>query len=242
VRSEGSVNCFLLCAVVAQQTRRLARLMPDRQTPELITIALKNCAHHEIELDVDAGAPEVVRQQATQIGLQTRHLDAAVASIGKVSERSQIADSVLATDGQGMAEGGVADQPSILSDSAIDTHLSVGSRIVPFDSGRNLPSVQRKHSMSTDGMDSIRLRQLRAIAENLWTQANRHRDNNNYLVAYALYGRALRVAQEIRAPEHDTDSLITRIRTDQQAVFEMLRSGENGLEKSPLEKAQKVGR
>ena len=96
--------------------------------------------------------------------------------------------------------------------------------------------------MSTDGMDPIRIRQLRAIAENLWTQANRHRDNNNYLVAYALYGRALRVAQEIRAPEHDTDSLITRIRTDQQAVFEMLRSGENGLEKSPSEKAQKVGR
>jgi len=97
--------------------------------------------------------------------------------------------------------------------------------------------------MSTDGMDPIRLRQLRAIAENLCTQANRHRDNNNYLVAYALYGRALCVAQEIRTPEHDTDSLVTRIRTDQQAVFEMLRrSGQNCLEKSPLEKAQKVGR
>jgi len=37
-------------------------MMRDRQTPELITIALKNCAHHELELDVDAGAPEVVRQ------------------------------------------------------------------------------------------------------------------------------------------------------------------------------------
>jgi hypothetical protein len=95
VRSEGSVNCFLLRAVVANQTRHLARLMPDRQTPELITIALKNCAYHELELDVDAGAPEVVRQQATKIGLLTRHLDAAVASIGKVSERIQIADAVL---------------------------------------------------------------------------------------------------------------------------------------------------
>ncbi len=241
MRSEGSVNCFLLCAVVAQQTRRLARLMPDRQTPELITIALKNCAQHELELDVDAGAPEVVRQQATQIGLLTRHLQPTIAS-RELSERSQIADAVLATDGQDMAEGGVADQPSILSDSAIDTHLSVGSRIDSHDSDRNLPSVQRKHSMSTDGMDPIRIRQLRAIAENICTQANRHRDNNNYLVAYALYGRALCVAQEIRTSEHDTDSLITRIRTDQQAVFEMLRSGENCLEKSPLEKAQKVGR
>jgi len=216
-------------------------MMPDRQTPELITIALKNCAQHELELDVDAGAPEVVRQEAMQIGRLTRHPEP-VASSRDMSERSQIGEAVLARVGQDMAEGGAADQPSILSYSAIDTHLSVGSRINSLDSDRNLPSVQRKHSMSTDGMDPIRLRQLRAIAENLCTQANRHRDNNNYLVAHALYGRALSVALEIRTPEHDADSLITRIRTDQQAVFEMLRSGENCLEKSPLEKAQKVGR
>src|SRR6266566_5017206 len=196
----------------------------------------------KLELDVDAGTPEVVRQQATQIGLLTRHLESTVASSRERSERSQIANAVLAMDGQDMAEGGVADQPSILSDRAIDTHLSVGSRINSLDSDRNLPSVQRKHSMSTDGMDPIRLRQLRAIAGNLCTQANRHRDNNNYLVAHALYGRALSVALEIRTPEHDSNSLVTRIRTDQQAVFEMLRSGENCLEKSPLEKAQKVGR
>ena len=241
MRSEGRVNSFLLCAVVAKQTRRLGQMMPDRQTPELIIIALKNCAYHELGLDVDAATPEVVRQQATQIGLLARHLEPGVAS-RELSERSPIANAVLAMDGQDMAEGGVADQPSILSDRAIDTHLSVGSRISSLDSDRNLPSVQRKHSMSTDGMDPIRIRQLRAIAENLCTQANRHRDNNNYLVAHALYGRALSVALEIRTPEHDTDSLITRIRTDQQAVFEMLRSGENCLEKSPLEKAQKVGR
>ena len=96
--------------------------------------------------------------------------------------------------------------------------------------------------MSTNGMDPIRVRQLRAIAENLCTLAKRHRDDNNYLVAYALYGRALGVAQEIHTHERDTDALVTRIRTDQQVVFEMLCSGENCLEKSPLEKAQKVGR
>ena len=96
--------------------------------------------------------------------------------------------------------------------------------------------------MSTNGMDPIRLRQLKAIAENLCTQANRHRDNNNYIVAYALYSRALDVAQEIHTPEHDTDSLVTRIRTCQQAVFEMVRSGEKCLEESPLEKAEKAGR
>ncbi len=246
MRSEGAVNCFLLCTVVAKQTRRLGRLMPDRQTPELISVALKNCAQHELELDVDAGAPEVVRQEAMQIGQigrLARHLEPAVASSRELSERSRIADAVLATDGQGRAEGGVADEPSILSDSAIDTHLSVGSRIDSLDSHRNLHGVQRKHSMSnSDSMDPIRLRQLRAIAENLCTQANRHRDNNNYLVAYALYGRALSVAREIHTPEQDGNVLLTRIRTDQQAVFEMLRSGENCLEKSLLEKAQKVGR
>ena len=242
MRSEGAVNCFLLCAVVAKQTRRLGRLMPDRQTPELITIALKNCAHHELEIDVDAGAPEVVRREAMEIGPLTRHLEPAVASIRELSERSQVADAVWANEGQDAAEAGAADEQFILSESATGTHLSVGSLINPIDPHRNLRGVQRKHSMSTNGVDPIRLRQLRAIAENLCTLANRHRDNNNYLVAYALYGRALCVAKEIHTLERDTDSLVTRIRTDQQAVFEMLSSGENCLKKSSLEKAQKVGR
>ena len=93
-----------------------------------------------------------------------------------------------------------------------------------------------------NGVDPIHLRQLRAIAENLCTLANRHRENHNYIVAHALYGRALAVAQEIHIPEHDENVLATRIRTDQQAVFEMLRFGESGLDKPPFEKAQKVGR
>jgi hypothetical protein len=237
------MNCFLLCAIVAKQTRRLGRLLPDRQTPELITIALKNCAHHELKLEVDAGAPEVVRQEAMQIGRLAHHLEPVAASRGELWERSQIAHAVLVTDGKDGAEGGAADEPSILSESALDTHFSVGSRIDSLDSGRNLHGVQRKRSMSTDGMDPIRLRQLRAIAENLCTHANKHRDHNNYLVAYALYGRALLVAQEIHTPDNDGGVLVTRIRTHQQAVFEMLRSGESALERASPEKAPvKLGR
>jgi hypothetical protein len=95
---------------------------------------------------------------------------------------------------------------------------------------------------NSNRVDPIHLRQLRAMAENLCTLANRHRVNHNYVVAYALYGRALSVAQEIHTSENDGNVLVTRIRTDQQAVFEMLRSGESGLEKPPLEKVQKVGR
>ncbi len=94
----------------------------------------------------------------------------------------------------------------------------------------------------SNGVDPMQVRQLRAMAENLCTQANHHRENQNYLVAYGLYGRALSVAQEIPTSEHDENTLVARIRTDQQAVFERLRSAENGLKKTPLEKAQKVGR
>lgn len=93
-----------------------------------------------------------------------------------------------------------------------------------------------------NGMDPTRIRQLRAMAENLCFLANRHRENQNYVVAHALYGRALSVAQEIHTPDNEGSTLVTLIRKDQQAVFELLRSRESGLEKPPIEKAQKVGR
>jgi hypothetical protein len=44
LKRQGSVNSFILCTVLAKQTRRLGRLMPDRRVPELIRMALKNCA------------------------------------------------------------------------------------------------------------------------------------------------------------------------------------------------------
>jgi hypothetical protein len=240
---EGRVNSFLLCTVVAKQTRRLGRLMPDRRIPELITIAMKNCADYEVAFDVEAGVPEIVREEAMEIGWLTKRPEPAVTSSPRPWERSQIADAVSASGGQGATEGEPAVQASLLSEGVMGAHLSVGSRVASSDFRRNLHSVQRKHSMSnSNGVDPIHLRQLRAIAENLCTLANRHRENHNYVVAHALYGRALSVAQEIHTPENDGNVLVARIRTDQQAVFEMLRSGESGLEKPPLEKAQKVGR
>jgi len=69
---EGQVNSFLLCTVLAKQTRRLERLMPDRRIPELIMLALTNCADYELALDVDAGVPGVVREEAMQLGRLTR--------------------------------------------------------------------------------------------------------------------------------------------------------------------------
>ena len=244
---EGRVNSFLLCTVLAKQTRRLGRMMPDRHIPELITIALKNCADYELTLDVDAGVPEVVREEAMQIGRLTRRPEPAVTSTVTSSpgrwERSQIAAVVPARGGQRATGGEPVDKAPLFGEGAIGACLPMGSRVDSRDFLRNLNTSQRKHSMSSsNGVDPIHLRQLRAMAENLCTLANRHRENHNYVVAYALYGRALSVAQEIHTPENDGNVLVTRIRTDQQAVFEILRSGESGREKPPLEKAQKVGR
>ena len=87
---------------------------------------------------------------------------------------------------------------------------------------------------NSNGVYPLRLRQLRAIAENLCMLADRHREDHNYVVAYALYTRALSVAQQIHIPENDGNVLVARIRTDQQAVFDLLRIGESGLEKSSL--------
>ncbi len=239
---EGPVNCFLLCTVLAKQTRRLERLMPDRRIPELITLALKNCVDYDLTLDIDVGVPEVVRAEAMQIGRLTRRPELAVASRTGPWERSQVADAVSTSGGQGATESGPADDAPLFGKDAIGAHLSGSSRVDFPDFRRNLHSVQRKHSMSnSNGVDPIHLRQLRAMAENLCTLANRHRENRNYVVAHALYGRALSVAQEIHTPGNDGNILVTRIRADQQAVFEMLRSGKSGLERPPLEKAQKVG-
>lgn len=234
---EAPVNSFLLCTVLAKQTRRLGRLMPDRGIPELITIALKNCADYELALELGPGVPEVVRDRAMQ-----RRAEPSVASSPGHPERSWFADAVSAA-AQGAGSREPAREASLPGESSVDAHLSVGSTIDFSDFHRDLSSVQRKHSMSnSNGMDLTRVRQLRAMAENLCTLASRHRENHNYVVAHALYGRALSTAQEIQVPENDANALVTRIQKDQQAVFEMLRSGENGPEKAALEKAKEVGR
>ena len=44
------------------------------------------------------------------------------------------------------------------------------------------------------GLDSLRRKQWLAFAGNLYALANRHRENHNYGVANALYGRALEAA------------------------------------------------
>jgi len=236
------VNAFLLCIVLARQTRRLGRLLPDRRIAELIAIAMKNCADYDLALDLGTGVPEVVRAEAMQIGRLTRRPEPPIASSPARTEGSRYTD-VISAPAQSAAEADLACEPPLLDESATVSHISVGGAVDSPDFRRELSSVQRKHSMSkSNGGDLNRVRQLRAMAENLCTLSNRHRENHNYVVAHALYGRALTVVQEIHTPENDENALVTRIRKDQQAVFEMLRSGESNQENPPLEKAKKVGR
>jgi len=216
--------------------------MPDRGIPELITIALKNCANYELALELGPGIPEVVRDEAMQIGRITRRAEPSDASSPGHSEGSRFTDAVSAV-AQSAPEREPASKASLPGESSMGGHLSVGSGVDASDLRRDLSGFQRKHSMSnSNGMDRTRLRQLRAMAENLCRLANRHCENQNYIVAHALYDRALSVALEIRAPENDGNALVARIRKDQQAVFEMLCSSQDGREKAALKEANEVGR
>src|SRR5260370_22015435 len=116
---EGQVNSFLLCTVLSKQTRRLERLMPDRRIPELIMLALKNCADYELALEVGAGVPEVLRKEAMQIGRLTRRPEPAVASRPVPCDTSQIAHAVSASGGQGPTEREPADKASLLGECSI---------------------------------------------------------------------------------------------------------------------------
>ena len=100
-----------------------------------------------------------------------------------------------------------------------------------------------KHSRSYwKGLDRIRQNQWLAFAGNLYSVANRHRENHNYVMAHALYGRALVAAEKVEALEDRGCSLVARIRKDQQAVSEILRGGERSVQKAPSEGLQVVAR
>ncbi len=94
---------------------------------------------------------------------------------------------------------------------------------------------------SSSGLDGLQRKQWLAFANNLYLLASRHRDNHNYVVAHALYGRALEAAQNVAASD-DGRLLVAQIRTDQQAVSAILRHGEDGAKKSESEDLQVVGR
>ena len=48
-----------------------------------------------------------------------------------------------------------------------------------------------------NGVEPLRFRQLRAVAGNLCSLADWHRDHHNYVVANALYLRSLSITEQI---------------------------------------------
>ena len=83
---------------------------------------------------------------------------------------------------------------------------------------------QRKRASKTmpttarsNGLDRLQRKQWLVFADNLYLLASRHRDNHDYVVAHALYGRALEAAQNIAASEGGL-LLVARILNDQHDV------------------------
>ncbi len=72
---------------------------------------------------------------------------------------------------------------------------------------------------NSNGVENLRVRQLRAVAENLCSLANSHREHHSYVVADALYIRALSITEQINSFGND---LSARIRTEQQVVHNLL--------------------
>ena len=63
--------------------------------------------------------------------------------------------------------------------------------------------------------------------------ANFDRENENYLVAHALYGRALTVAEKVPTPGDSGLALVARIRQDRQDVFEVLHGKSGSVQQAP---------
>jgi hypothetical protein len=102
---------------------------------------------------------------------------------------------------------------------------------------------QRAQASKTKGVtaganrqDGFHMKQQLALAGNLYLLASRHRDNHDYVVAHALYGRALEAAEKVARSEEGR-SLAARIRNDQQAVSGILHRG-NGSNRTESEELQ----
>ncbi len=240
---EGPVNVYLLCSVVSKQTRRLGRLLPEERVAELITIALRNCADHKLDIRMDGNVPQVIREEAARMFPSSGSRNPTLDSSDGQSDGSQERDASSSFGAQ-EARGRQTDGAVDFCEAATDLHGSVGSVVSSPDPHRDLLGIQREQSMkNSNGADRMRDGQLRAFAENLCTLAIRHGEHQNYDVAYALYGRALEAAQRIASPDHDQNgsTLIARIRKDRQAVYDLLCRAHGGQEKALLEKSQKVG-
>ncbi|MGA9799206.1 MAG: hypothetical protein WBQ68_09360 [Terriglobales bacterium] len=94
---------------------------------------------------------------------------------------------------------------------------------------RTVPTTAR--SIELDGLQQ---KQWLIFATNLYLLGRGHRDNHDYVVAHALYGRALGAAQNVAASEAGL-LLAARILKDQQAVCAILRGGQDDAKRTESE-------
>lgn len=240
---KGATNRFLLCSVLAKQARRLGRLVPEMRMAESIGVARRNCAEHAVQVYVDGNVPNVIREEVAAMFPRVE-LSVAPATVDAATlPRSQTGNGFSTIERQPRERAGSEEERSSPSSVGADVHLSMDSSLDSADPHRSLSGFERKWSMShINGTDRMRQLQLRAMAQNLYTLANRHRESGNYIVAHALYGRALEVARGVDAPEHKENgsALVSRIQQDQQEVFEKLRSGRITPESTPQGRAHKA--
>jgi hypothetical protein len=98
---------------------------------------------------------------------------------------------------------------------------------------------EAEHSrINSNEVDRLRQRQWLAFAGNLYFLANRQRENQNYVAAHALYGRALAAAEHVAAPGDDGRSLVERIRRNQRAECEIVHGVEGGVEQPQSKELQ----
>lgn len=188
------INRFLMCSVLAKQTRRLGRLIPELRVAELIGVAWRNCAEQEVQVSLDGNVPKVIREQAAKMFPLAEFPATPETVAGGTLPRSQTDNAVSTIEQQRDTQASPQEERSSPLRTGADIHLSVGTRLDSADSYRNLSGFERKWSMShTNGTDRMRQLQLQAVAQNLYTLANRHRENGNFVVAHALYGRALEI-------------------------------------------------
>lgn len=241
----GETNqSFPALSVLAKQARRLGCLIPEMRFTELIGVAWQNCTEHRVRVLIDSNTPAVIREEAVRMFPPAELSTSPVAVSDVASQESQTANR-FSTIEQHTREQGPGEEGAGPSKTGADTHISMGVGVDSLDPRRNLPSLERKkYSMShTNGTDKMRQLQLQAMAQYLYTLANRHRENRNLVVGHALYGRALEIVRGVDTPQHKENGsdLVERIQKDQQEVFEMLRSGDIGALGTPQERAQKAG-
>lgn len=104
-----------------------------------------------------------------------------------------------------------------------------------------ISKIQQGHQteQNSNPLDQLCQQQWLVFAENLYFLANFHRESENYLVAHALYGRALAVAEKVAAQEGREHYLVARIRREQQSVAETLHAIASGAEPPPQEEIQR---